>query len=214
MSKYKYIFFDVANTLLNKPDLLPRIQEVLRAESIELPDTFVNERHRFLSEIIRFPDKTSSAFYKDFNREFLILLGLNPDQVLADKIFAACTYLPWQPFSDTMVLSELPLPVGIISNWDKTLGDKLHTYFQRDFFKIVGSEDSGVRKPDLAIYQQALKGLDCEPSQVIFVGDSIRLDIAPARELGIEAILIDRDNLWPYFNGKRITDLRDLSKLL
>lgn len=210
MSFYKYIFFDVANTLLNKPDLLPRIQAVLKEEGIELPDAFVAERHRYLSEIIRFPDKTSSAFYKDFNREFLLLLGLMPDQVLADKIFAACTYLPWQPFADTTVLSQLPVPVGIISNWDKSLGDKLQTYFSRPFFKIIGSEDSGVRKPDLAIYKAALEGLDCPAEQVLFVGDSIRLDIAPAKELGIEAVLIDRDKLWPYFNGKRVEDLSEL----
>jgi FMN phosphatase YigB (HAD superfamily) len=45
------------------------------------------------------------------------------------------------------------------------------------------------------------------------VGDSIKLDIEPALNLGLNAFLIDRENYHPALKN-RITSLNDLNKIM
>lgn len=47
----------------------------------------------------------------------------------------------------------------------------------------------GFRKPDVRLFLRACADLDVEPSEVIMVGDRIDNDIAPARLLGMRAVL-------------------------
>ncbi len=48
---------------------------------------------------------------------------------------------------------------------------------------------------------------------IFFIGDSIQLDITPAKNLGMKAYLIDRDNVYPEFT-ERITGLNELKNLI
>ncbi len=211
MTPYKYLFFDVANTLLHKPLLIPRICETLEQFAIKVDPALVKERHKLVSEIIPFPAKTSQEFYRTFNAEVLLALGIIPTGELLDAIFKNCTYLEWARFDDTGILDAIPVPLGIISNWDRTISEKLSSFFTVAFCSITASAEKGCAKPDPALYQHVLDSLDCRPDEILYVGDSIKLDIIPATALGINAILIDRDNMYPWFNGARITSLHQLA---
>lgn len=211
MTHYKYLFFDVANTLLHKPLLIARICETLRQFAITIDPAVVKERHKLVSEIIPFPAKTSQEFYRAFNAEVMLALGIIPTDKLLDAVFQNCTYLEWERFDDTDILNDVPVPLGIISNWDRTISDKLSSFFNVAFCSITASAEKGCAKPDPALYQHVLDSLDCKPAEILYVGDSIKLDIIPAATLGINAILIDRDNMYPWFNGTRITSLHQLA---
>lgn len=211
MTPYKYLFFDVANTLLHKPLLIPKICATLEKFAITVDPALVKERHKLVSEIIPFPAKTSQVFYRTFNAEVLLALGIIPTDELLDTIFNDCTYLEWARFDDTDILDNIPVPLGIISNWDRTIAEKLSTFFTVTFCSITASADKGCAKPDPALYQHVLDSLDCMPEEILYVGDSIKLDIIPATALGINAVLVDRDNMYPCFNGSRITSLHQLS---
>lgn len=210
MKSPKVILFDVANTLLMKPDVYLRIDSVLREYGYDIPMPFLIEKHRLISEAILFPDKTSKTFYQEFNKIFLFSLGIIPDEKMLDTIFERCTYLPWVPFEDTAFLGEIPLPIGILSNWDKSLPEKLKKYFSTHFEPVFCSEIVGYRKPDPMFFHIALQTLQCSPEEVIFVGDSLKLDIETALSMGIRAILVDREGLYPYYKGEKIAHLSEL----
>lgn len=192
----KYIFFDVSGTLLGKPVLFDKINEVLIRFGYVVSIDELKYKHKLLSEIIHFPDRTDESFYSHFNSELLRLLGIVPTEELLKAIFSNCTYLPWEKFEDTEVLSEIDVPMGIISNFNSTLKDKLNQFFGPAFKDVLVSEELGVAKPKIAFYERALERLNFTPDEVLYIGDSIKLDIEPAMSLGIKSLLIDRDNFY------------------
>jgi putative hydrolase of the HAD superfamily len=64
----------------------------------------------------------------------------------------------------------------------------IEDYFQR----IVISGEIGIGKPDPAIFQAALDGLDVSPEQTVMVGNSLHRDIAGAQAVGIRAVWLNR----------------------
>jgi putative hydrolase of the HAD superfamily len=61
----------------------------------------------------------------------------------------------------------------------------------RYFSCIVVEGEFGVGKPDHAVFNHALRSLDCLPQDAWMVGDSLVYDIAPALSLGMDAVWID-----------------------
>ncbi|MEK6820203.1 MAG: HAD family hydrolase [Nanoarchaeota archaeon] len=85
--------------------------------------------------------------------------------------------------------------LGIVSNLYEIVADKIRKKFH-DFLKnfnvIALSFELGLVKPDHKIFQYALSQLGVKPEEAVMVGDSVKRDITPARELNIPTILIDR----------------------
>jgi HAD superfamily hydrolase (TIGR01549 family) len=104
--------------------------------------------------------------------------------------------------------------VGIISNWDTTLKEKLSSFFKRDFLGVFVSEESGYPKPNLKMFNDAVAFAGCTPEKILYVGDSLKLDIIPARKAGMTAVLIDRLNLYRSFDGFRFQNLLDIKKII
>lgn len=192
----QYVFFDVSGTILGKPSLFQKINEVLIHFGYTISINELKNKHKLLSEIIHFPDRTDESFYTNFNSELLRLLGIVPTQELVKAIFNNCTYLPWEKYEDTSILSELNVPLGIISNFNTTLKDRLNQFFGPVFKDVLVSEELGVAKPKIQFYEKALERLKYAPNEVLYIGDSIKLDIEPATSLGIKSLLIDRDNFY------------------
>ena len=65
-----------------------------------------------------------------------------------------------------------------------------------DFFdNIITSAEFGVRKPYPGIFLHALRELNIkEPNMAVFVGDSLKYDITGAKNIGMKAILFDKDS--------------------
>ncbi|SCY38514.1 HAD family hydrolase [Flavobacterium caeni] len=209
----KYVLFDVAGTLLYKPSLYVKMEEVLRQYGFLVDPQTLKKNHKLLSEAIFFPDRTNADFYRHFNRELLYSLGILPTDEMLDAIFASCSYLPWEKFGDTTFLEQIEVPVGIISNFNSTLKEKLKSFFDVEFSDVFVSEELGVAKPSLDFYGKALQQIGIPASEIIYVGDSIKLDLEPALQLGMKTLLIDRDGHFP-LQQNRIDSLTDLNKWL
>ena len=209
----QYIFFDVAGTLLGKPTLYSIIQNTLLDFGHEVGLDEIKNKHKLLSEVIHFPDRTDMAFYEKFNSELLYLLGIVPEEALVNSIFKKCTYLPWQAFDDTQILKELPLPMGVISNFNTSLKDKLTQFFGPVFQDVLVSEELGVAKPNIEFYQKALEKIPFDVHEVLYVGDSIKLDLEPASKLGFKVLIIDRDNFYPNSKNK-ISSLTEITQFI
>ncbi len=213
IGEIKYILFDAANTLIHKPLLWERFQGVLNKSGYLIPDDHLKKNHKLLSEAIHFPDRTSGAFYRNFNAEVLYSLGIIPSMKILDEIFEACTYLDWVKFEDTKVISSLPVPIGILSNFNSGLEKKINDIFGPMFSHIVGSEAQGFGKPDQRFYQLALDRIGLSAKHILYIGDSIKLDMEPAQNLGFRTLLIDRDKIFPFFN-RRIESLKQIPEII
>lgn len=208
----RFVYFDVASTLLEKRDLIATLASVFARAGQAIDEPFLRERHKILTEVLPFPDKTTRAFYDDFNARLCFALGVVPTEALLADCYASCRALPWVAFDDVDVLSRFTCPLGILSNWDTSLESKLLAAIGENvrFARVVGSETVGVAKPDPRIFTHALRDLGCAPHEVLFVGDSLRLDIAPALAQGIDAVLLDRHDTFPTYRGRRVRSLREL----
>jgi FMN phosphatase YigB (HAD superfamily) len=213
-SKLKAVFFDVAQTLLFKPDLYKNISDVLNSYGIKIPLDKLIFIHKLFSETVEFPDRTSKFFYENFNKEFLYQLGIISSPKMINDIFDACNYLQWEKFEDTFFLKSINLPMGIISNWDKTLSEKLTKYFDVKFSWILGSQEERLKKPSIEFYKRIIECTNLNPSEILYIGDSVKLDIEPASALGINTLLIDRINLYEGSPLVRIKNLSEISNFI
>lgn len=206
------IFFDVAHTLLEKPAVMPALHAAMARHGIDVPMPELQARHRLLMEAIVFPDRTSRDFYADFNAALVRAVGAMPTEALLDDMFTSCSYQPWVPYTDVHAIQRIDLPRGILSNWDSSLKDRLGSLLRMDFDWILGSEEQSLRKPDSAFFRLMLESTGLAPARIAYVGDSMRLDIEPALRMGFNAILLDRDNLFPHSPLARITSLDQLEQ--
>jgi putative hydrolase of the HAD superfamily len=77
------------------------------------------------------------------------------------------------------------------------------------FDAVVFCTDVGWRKPASQIFEAALDRLQARPRDCVFVGDNPRWDIAGARAMGMEAVLIDRHG---FVAGSSEEPIRSLSE--
>lgn len=188
---FEFLYLDVAGTLLVKPGVVPAIAAVLGHAGVDLPHQAIAVAHRRLAERLVAPDRTTRPFYERFNAALLDDLGVEPAPELVATIYEACRGLPWEPAPGIDALGDLDVPLGVISNWDDTLRTTLAALVPLEFVEVVVSAEVGVRKPDPAIYLEALRRIGAPAGRVAYVGDSPHLDLTPARELGLRALIVD-----------------------
>lgn len=212
--KVKVLLLDAANTIIHKPALWENYISVLTDFGYCVSEIELRKKHKMISEIIHFPDRTSVSFYRQFNSEVLLSLGIIPVDDLIEAIFKACTYLPWETFNDTQILNKIPLRKAILSNFNSGLGKKIDSLFGASLFEIViASEEAGIGKPEVGFYEYAVQALGVSPAEILYVGDSLKLDVIPASSIGIQSWLIDRDNNFTHFSN-RLNSLNELANVI
>jgi putative hydrolase of the HAD superfamily len=207
----KYMLFDAANTLIYKPELWVKFNDVLLNYGYKVNSEELKHKHKLLSEVVKFPDVTSQSFYNTFNKELLNALGIIDSPELLEALFTACKYLPWEVFPDTTHLKNYTdTPLGVISNFNSGLSVLLQNKLPEVNFKdIIISETEGISKPSLEFYKIAIERTGLKPSEILYIGDSLKLDIIPAKSLGFQVKLIDRDFAYPA-SPYRISSIKDL----
>lgn len=205
------LLFDAANTIIHKPDLYTNIIKVLAKYNFNVEESYLKKNHKLISEVINFPDRTSEEFYKKFNSELLYCLGIIPSEIILKEIYTACSYLPWIAFEDTNILKELNVKKAIVSNFHSSLTKIISEVLPDVFDEIVISEVENLRKPDVEFYKCAMNYLKVPAEEIIYIGDSIKLDIEPATKLGIKAFLIDREQNF-LASPNRLSSLHELKK--
>jgi putative hydrolase of the HAD superfamily len=104
------------------------------------------------------------------------------------------------------------LRIGLISNGQRDL-EEFARHHHLDVDVAVGSKSHGRTKPHASIFESALAALRVAAAEAVMVGDSPEDDIEGARALGMRAILLDREGLYPA-EVDRITDLSQLPAAL
>ena len=79
--------------------------------------------------------------------------------------------------------------MGVVSNFYGNLDRVLEeAKLDRFFTAVVDSSRVGIFKPDVGIFEAALKKIQCTPESVAMIGDSLGKDCAPARKLGMRTV--------------------------
>lgn len=209
----KFLLFDAANTLIHKPSLWTKLEEILPTATNEFSILEVKKQHQLVSEATQFPDKTTKEFYDSFNHKLLEALGIKANPALLTTIHEACKNLAWEAFRDTEYLKNIDLPFGILSNFNDQLAALIQSKFELDFNPIISSAAIGKQKPSPAFYAKAIDLLPFPAENILFIGDSIRLDLIPGKEAGMQDLLIDRLNNYETY-ANRITNFDQLNDFL
>jgi putative hydrolase of the HAD superfamily len=103
------------------------------------------------------------------------------------------------------------LPLASLSNGN---ADLVRIGIDAHFAVQVSARETGVAKPDARIFTALCQRLDCAPAQVLHVGDDPRLDVAGARDAGLQAAWLNRaGGGWPGPGPAPALVFRDLSEL-
>jgi len=124
--------------------------------------------------------------------------GLSVDQ-LAELLLAS---LRFRLFPETLaVVAQLRnrgISLGVVSNWDISLEDRLAELGLTPYLQaVVSSAAAGAAKPDPQPFALALQRLGREAGETLHLGDSPEEDLAGAAAAGIRAVLIDRSATRP-----------------
>jgi len=207
--KVKVVLFDLGDTLVKTKkgiylELLKSLHESLISNSVNLPFEELKKayfevrekEHEIIRQTLKEIDfsKRISETLSNFGYVFK-----QNDKIITD----ACEAF-FKPFIDTTTIVKSALKVlsalkkkyrlGVVSDflYPPAFRKMLQKFKLMKYFDIVViSSEVGWRKPHPAIFQAALKSLEVSPYETVFVGDSIKRDIIPAKKLGMRTILID-----------------------
>ncbi len=117
-------------------------------------------------------------------------------------------------------LSETGVRLGVISNADGLIGERLRTFgvlqlgpgtgVQVECF--IDSGAVGVKKPDRRIFTLALDAMDIAPERAWYLGDMPAVDVVGARRAGIHPVIMDPHGLHHDADYDRVDSIADLAE--
>jgi putative hydrolase of the HAD superfamily len=209
--RWRAIFFDVGGTLIRPyPSVGAVYASVACRHGINRTADEMEGAFRQSWAVLKRPGLTVSR--KEWWRELVFrVLGQENEACFEELYETFARPEVWQVFPDVDdTLREARargLHVGVISNWDDRLrklldGLRLAPHFD----SMTISCEVGVEKPNAEIFLTALRAAGVPASEAIHVGDCYEADVRGAEEVGMSAVLLDRQ-------GHGTDGIRDLRGL-
>jgi len=232
LNALKAIFFDIDDTLYSTSFFAARARRNSVRAMISLGLNFPEKMllHE-LEEVIR---EFSSNYEHHFDKLLLRIpkeayKGINPTVLVAGAVIAYHETKSREllPFPDVMsmlnALSKIELIRGVITDGlsvkqsEKLIRLKLYRLFTPGAIFI--SDEIGISKPNIKLYQRVCNVLNLEPATVMYVGDDPVNDIDPAKALGMITVLIRRGGKYLIRKGRlkpdyQVDNFRQLSKII
>ena len=175
----KTLFFDVGYTLVNEDAVWER----------RCKDQAATDEAKNLG-------LTAEDIYHEIEK--VTIEGLPQFRTVIER-FNFSQMVPYHHELETMyeeapqVLSALArkYELGVIANQADGLRERLESFGILQYFKyVISSWDVKVLKPDIRIFEHALKAAGCQPQDAVMIGDRIDNDTVPAQSLGMKAVWI------------------------
>jgi HAD superfamily hydrolase (TIGR01549 family) len=205
----KVIIFDLQGTLVENgvyPSPTRQVKNILRIDMpfsdfvMRFEKVFMTENHSSLSEAFTRVCDEFEVYPKDFLIEKLVAMWNR------NKLFSKI-YFDLDAVKKLKGTYKLILAANIDSS-SKDLIDRFK--FKELFDEILLSCEKGLSKSETGFYDSVFK--ENSKDEVLLVGDSLESDIATANQLGIQSVLIDRNNKREF--DRKILTLNDLGKYL
>ena len=148
----------------------------------------------------------------DFSKQLLekVLKKAEPEKINALANFYK-ENITYQLYDDVKEIINLPYQKAVLSANARFLIEGLGL---EKFTDIFTPRETKFLKPDPRAFLTVLTKLNVKPQESLMVGDEIERDLVPAKNLGMEAILIDREKKAEKSPFKKITSLTELKDLL
>ncbi|MCU5704657.1 HAD family hydrolase [Bacillus wiedmannii] len=158
-------------------------------------------------------DKVYATLLCEYN-----ITTLTPEELLYDYITNFQHHcIPFQNMHELLQrLTEQNIKIGIITNgftdfqMNNLRALNIHTYTNT----ILVSEAEGIKKPHPEIFERALKKLDVNATECLYVGDHPENDVLGSEQVGILGVW-KRDSFWGDFEHSRmVNDLLEVLSFL
>jgi len=111
-------------------------------------------------------------------------------------------------FDDVSAAKRIPLKKAVVTSIPRFWFTNLD---MGGFDEVITSKESGAAKPNPKCFLKALHALGVNPGEALMIGNDLDADMSPAKELGIDAILIDREGILKAYGGRRISSLTEIA---
>ena len=184
----EWLFFDVGYTLINEDDAVR--DRILRVQAA-LKDCGVSVSEENVRMVLR----EAAAEYAPVPilRAITVLTG---SEELGERMMARIGWgkdleKPYPEAERVLCALKNQYSIGIIANQSLGTEPRLEMWGLLKFISVcIASAEVGLNKPDLAIFNLAMRKADCGPEQAVMIGDRLDNDIAPAKSLGWKTIRI------------------------
>jgi putative hydrolase of the HAD superfamily len=201
--RYDAVFFDIDGTLLWVDlDITGYIEDLapysgnggLTTEKVAGPALRSLRRH--IEENIRHRTEEDLAGFRLRNAGMTAEeLGIAaPVEVLTDVAGRRISFNPY-PESEVVLrrLREMGTRVFAVSNWDIELENLLDDLGWSGYFDgVIASAVVGVEKPEVGIFEEALRVGGISRDRVVHVGNDPITDVLGASKAAIDTVLVDR----------------------
>jgi 2-haloacid dehalogenase len=193
LSRFSVITFDCYGTLIDwETGILNAFRQTLNLQS--------DEEGRALDLYSRFePEIQSSGYkrYRDVLREVMVRMAREFNRELApgQEDALAESIKNWLPFPDTVAALrrlKTKYKLGIISNIDDDLFAATAKHLQVSFDFVVTAEQVSAYKPSLKNFETAEQVAKLDRATWLHAAESLYHDVAPARQLGIANVWVNR----------------------
>jgi HAD superfamily hydrolase (TIGR01549 family) len=217
------VLFDVDFTLAKPgPDLGPEGYRLLgRRFGLELdPSRYAEARAAAVETLEKHPELDhDEEVWVLFTERIIRGMGGSSDRAYECAVEMTSAWehaYNFELYEDALpVLDELRakgVKIGLVSN----TGRDLAAFVEHHGLEVDVALSSGAHgkvKPDPSIFRAALERIGVRPDEAAMVGDSPEDDVDGARAIGMRALLVDREDRYPEYEG-RLTDLRGLPAAL
>lgn len=232
MSNIDMVFFDAGETLIRPyPSFAELFAEVCSRRGITVDPERVREvQERLAPHLVDLAEDTgitqpsldpedSRVFWTFLYRRLLEELGIDEPQLVEDLYATFSASTSYKVFDDVLPvlrrLEDAGFRLGLISNFEGWLQNVLVEQELGESFEVsVISGLEGLEKPDVRIYELAIARAGVEPQRAVHIGDSMAMDVRPAREVGMNVVLLDRVGRYPGSGCPTISSLKDLPALV
>jgi len=189
----KVLTFDCYGTLIDwEEGILEALRPVLHVHGISSTEREILELYALLER------RAEEGQYRDYKSVLGLVmeglaetLGFQPDA--AERHCLATSLARWMPFPDSVdALAALRnrFALAVISNIDDDLFSFTHQRLGVRFDWVITAEQVRSYKPSLNNFRFALERIGTR--QVVHVAQSLHHDIAPANQLGISSVWVNR----------------------
>lgn len=198
----KAIFFDIDDTLFSTSDFAARARlaavEAMRSVGLDYPREYLlrelsevvaefssNYGHHFDKLLLRVP----ASAYDGVNRAIIVAAGV---VAYHETKFSELRAHPdveavMRPLADTGLTLGIITAGRQIKQAEKLIRLNLYRYLTP--YALFISDQIGISKPNVKLYQRACADLGLDPTETMHVGDNPANDITPPRSLGMITVL-------------------------
>ncbi len=232
MPDLKAIFFDIDDTLFSTSEFALRAREnaveaMIRVGLKMRKEPLMRELHEVIAEF-------SSNYERHFDKLLLRIpkhcyQGINPAILVSAGVIAyhETKVRELRPYPDVLealsLLSQTPIILGVITaGLEVKQAEKLLRLGVYDYLcptAIFISDQIGISKPNVKLYQRACMDLNILPTETMYIGDNPTHDIDPPNMIGMITVRNRRTGKYQSIEGKtqaahEIKDFKDLLDIL